>query len=117
MHNFDDVCVAAVDGDTRALSDLQSQLKPDDAINIQFTSGTTGNPKGATLSHCNILNNGYLTGEAMRLTPLDKLCIPVPPLPLLWDGARCSRLCLPRCDDGFPGGGIRSGADLADGSR
>lgn len=78
MHNFDDVCVAAVDGDKRVLSDLQSQLKPDDAINIQFTSGTTGNPKGATLSHCNILNNGYLTGEAMRLTSLDKLCIPVP---------------------------------------
>ncbi len=78
MYNFDDVCAAASDEDRAALSDLQSKLKPDDAINIQFTSGTTGNPKGATLSHCNILNNGYLTGEAMRLTPADKLCIPVP---------------------------------------
>lgn len=51
---------------------------PDDAINIQYTSGTTGAPKGATLNHRNILNNGYFTTELIRLTEDDRLCIPVP---------------------------------------
>lgn len=60
------------------LAALASTLQPEDAINIQFTSGTTGFPKGATLTHHNVLNNGYFCGVRMGLGPDDKLCIPVP---------------------------------------
>jgi fatty-acyl-CoA synthase len=60
------------------LDELAGRLQFDEAINIQFTSGTTGLPKGATLTHHNILNNGYFLGEAMGYTEQDKVCIPVP---------------------------------------
>src|SRR6478735_9062239 len=60
------------------LAERAASLSPGDPINIQYTSGTTGFPKGATLSHRNILNNGYLVGEMCRYTEADRVCIPVP---------------------------------------
>jgi fatty-acyl-CoA synthase len=75
---FDDVLGMGSDRHRKMLAELQPKLQFDDAINIQFTSGTTGAPKGATLTHHNILNNGYFIGEAQRLTDRDKVCIPVP---------------------------------------
>ncbi|MBD3926003.1 AMP-binding protein [Nocardioides cavernae] len=60
------------------LAERAASLAPGDPINIQYTSGTTGFPKGATLSHRNILNNGYLVGEVCRYTEADRVCIPVP---------------------------------------
>ena len=78
MFNFEEVCRLGTPAEFARLEELQTTLGPDDAINVQFTSGTTGTPKGATLSHCNILNNGYEAGKGMRLTPDDRLCIPVP---------------------------------------
>jgi fatty-acyl-CoA synthase len=64
--------------DEKALAEREAQLHPDDPINIQFTSGTTGLPKGATLSHRNVLNNGFFNGLTLRYSEHDRICVPVP---------------------------------------
>ena len=78
MFRFDGIAGMAP-ADAAEQLEAQARLnQPDDAINIQFTSGTTGMPKGATLTHFNVINNGYFSGQAMGFTDQDRLCIPVP---------------------------------------
>lgn len=78
MLNFDRLLQPASEQELQRLHILGMQLQCDDPINIQFTSGTTGSPKGATLTHHNILNNAYFFGENLRFTEHDRLCISVP---------------------------------------
>ncbi|WP_351018164.1 AMP-binding protein [Shewanella sp. AC91-MNA-CIBAN-0169] len=78
MLNFNDLLLEVNDEAQHVLATIADSLDTHDAINIQFTSGTTGSPKGATLSHHNILNNAYLVADAMGFTSTDKLCMPVP---------------------------------------
>ncbi|MGH6989044.1 MAG: AMP-binding protein [Stellaceae bacterium] len=75
---FEDIMAGGGGREKARLAELSRTLQFDDAINIQFTSGTTGMPKGATLTHHNILNNGYFVARAMNFTEADRLCIPVP---------------------------------------
>ncbi|UST53943.1 AMP-binding protein [Comamonadaceae bacterium OTU4NAUVB1] len=70
--------LAGGDAHDPRVAEVQRTLRADEPVNIQFTSGTTGFPKGASLTHRNILNNGFFIGECMKLTPADRLCIPVP---------------------------------------
>ena len=78
MFNFGDVLAMGGRDEHDILDRITESLKPSDAINIQFTSGTTGAPKGATLTHLNIVNNGNFVTSAIRFTAEDRLCIPVP---------------------------------------
>lgn len=78
MRRFADVSALATDAARDRVREIGDKLSPDDPINIQFTSGTTGFPKGATLTHHNILNNGRFVGARQRFTEEDRLCIPVP---------------------------------------
>jgi fatty-acyl-CoA synthase len=76
--DFDDIAPLAEAEHLARLAHITERIDPGEAANIQFTSGTTGLPKGATLSHRNILNNGYFVGRAVGLAPGERLCIPVP---------------------------------------
>src|SRR5450631_1856578 len=76
--SFEDLAAAGHDLDETVLKSIENGVDPDDVVNIQFTSGTTGTPKGAALTHFNIVNNGFFVGEGMRLTAADSVCIPVP---------------------------------------
>ncbi|MFE2941913.1 AMP-binding protein [Streptomyces sp. NPDC059255] len=75
---WDELLLHASEVTDRQLVEREAGLSCDDPINIQYTSGTTGFPKGATLSHHNILNNGYFVGEAIGCTERDRICLPVP---------------------------------------
>jgi fatty-acyl-CoA synthase len=78
LMNFDELTQPRDAADLADLSARAARLQFDDPINIQFTSGTTGAPKGATLTHHNVLNNAFFVGQAVNLTPDDRVCIPVP---------------------------------------
>jgi fatty-acyl-CoA synthase len=75
---FDQLIASGRGVDAEAVAAIRENLDADQVFNIQFTSGTTGTPKGATLTHFNIVNNGFFVGEGLRLTADDRVCIPVP---------------------------------------
>jgi fatty-acyl-CoA synthase len=113
MFNFGAVCALGGEAERARLGEIAARLSPSDAINIQFTSGTTGNPKGATLTHRNILNNGKCVGDGMRLSERDRLCVPVP-LYHCFGMVMASLACVTHGSTAvFPGEAFEPGATLA----
>jgi fatty-acyl-CoA synthase len=110
---FEAVTRMGGDRQREALAALTKTLQFDDPVNIQFTSGTTGSPKGVTLTHHNILNNGYFVGRAMRLTEHDRICIPVPLYHCF--GMVMGNLAAVTCGAAmvYPGEGFDAGVTLA----
>lgn len=78
MHNFEEIVEMGKTVSDKALEKVQASLNPHDVVNIQYTSGTTGFPKGVMLTHYNIVNNAHWVGKYQGLTEKDKMCIPVP---------------------------------------
>ena len=78
MRNFKDLYTMGDDYPQEEYEKINRSLDPHDVINMQYTSGTTGFPKGVMLTHFNIINNGKSIGDRMKFTEEDKLCIPVP---------------------------------------
>lgn len=78
MYNLEDVSLLGGDCEETRMEEIQKKLSFQDVINIQFTSGTTGNPKGAALTHFNIVNNANQVAAGMKFSEKDRLCIPVP---------------------------------------
>lgn len=106
VYTFDHVTTIAGPASHQRLDTITDALDPDDPINIQYTSGTTGSPKGATLTHYNIVNNGRFTVSRLHLTERDSLCIPVPlyhcfGMVMGTLGCACVGACMVFPDEGF----------------
>ena len=112
---FGDVARMGGKAELARLAQLATQLQFDDPINIQFTSGTTGSPKGATLTHHGLLNNAIFGARAMRYTEKDRVCIPGPSLSLLRHGSGQHGLRRDGRCHGLSGGGVRSAGNIGNG--
>jgi fatty-acyl-CoA synthase len=97
MYNTQELFLLGDHTDDKKLNELRAQTNCHDVINMQYTSGTTGFPKGVMLTHYNIANNGFLTGEHMKFTSEDKVVLLCSVIPLLWNCA-CNNECASRTD-------------------